>query len=135
MSREPPRTQGLRHWVGFLVSGGLAFLIDALALTALTVWLGVPVLLARLVAISLAMVAAWLSHRRLTFALETAPTLTEFIAYAGVAWAAAAVNYGVFVLIILAAPALWPLIALVASSAVAMVAAYLGMRFKVFRRR
>ena len=63
------------------------------------------------------------------------PSVGEFLRYAGVAWAAAAVNYGLFVLIVLAFPAIEPLVALVISSAVAMVFAYLGMRFAAFRQR
>ena len=51
------------------------------------------------------------------------------------AGSAAAVNYGLFVLILLARPAIEPLVALVVSSAVAMVFAYLGMRFAAFRQR
>jgi putative flippase GtrA len=47
---------------------------------------------------------------------------------------AAAVNYGVFVLIVLARPTTQPLAALVVSSAAAMIFAYLGMRFATFRR-
>jgi putative flippase GtrA len=45
------------------------------------------------------------------------------------------VNYGVFVLIVLARPVTQPLAALIISSAVAMIFAYLGMRFAAFRRQ
>ena len=61
--------------------------------------------------------------------------MSEFLRYAGVAWTAAVVNYGLFVLIVLAYPAIEPLVALVISSAVAMVFAYLGMRFAAFCQR
>ena len=53
----------------------------------------------------------------------------EFLRYAGVAWAAAAVNYALFVLILLVRSETEPLVALVASSVAAMIFAYLGMRF------
>ena len=53
----------------------------------------------------------------------------------GVAWTAAAINYGGFVLIVLLKPAVPPLLAMTISSLVAMVYAYLGMRFAAFRRR
>ena len=42
--------------------------------------------------------------------------------------------YGVFVAIVIARPSIEPLYALVASSLVAMVFAYLGMRFAAFRK-
>ena len=44
-----------------------------------------------------------------------------------------AINYGVFVVILLVRPATEPLIALLASSIVAMFFAYFGMRFAAFR--
>ena len=80
------------------------------------------------------MVAGWLMHRTFTFAVEARPSVAEFLRYAGVAWSASAINYGVFVLVLLAWPAVAPLAALVISSAVAMAFSYLGMRFAAFRR-
>jgi putative flippase GtrA len=124
----------LRHGMGFLISGGTAFAVDALVLELLTLLLGVNPIAARLVAISLAMVAGWLMHRTFTFAVPTPPSAAEFLRYAGVAWTAAAVNYAVFVLIVLLRPQTEPLVALVVSSAVAMMVAYFGMRFGAFRR-
>ena len=100
----------------------------------LTALLGMHPIVARLAAISLAMVAGWLMHRTFTFAVTTPPSVAEFLRYAAVGWTAAAINYGVFVLIVLARPAIEPLVALVVSSLVAMVFAYLGMRFAAFRR-
>lgn len=125
----------IRHGLGFLVSGGTAFAVDALVLELLTALLGLHPIAARLVAISLAMVAGWLMHRTLTFAVPTPPSAIEFLRYAGVAWTAAAVNYGLFVAIVLARPGTEPLVALVVSSAAAMIFAYVGMRFAAFRQR
>ena len=131
----PDGQHPLRHGLGFVVSGGTAFAVDALVLELLTALLGVHPIAARLVAISLAMVAGWLMHRTLTFAVPTPPSLAEFLRYAGVAWTAAALNYGLFVAILLARPDTEPLVALVVSSAAAMIFAYLGMRFAAFRQR
>jgi putative flippase GtrA len=124
----------VRHGLGFLVSGGTAFAVDAIVLQLLTAVLGLHPIPARLAAISLALVAGWLMHRTFTFAMPTPPSALEFLRYTGVAWVAAAVNYGVFVLIVLARPTTQPLAALVVSSAAAMIFAYLGMRFATFRR-
>jgi putative flippase GtrA len=121
-----------RHGLGFLLSGSLAFLTDAAILSLLT-WLGLHPIVARVFAISIAMVVGWRAHRRLTFGLTTPPRLAEFLRYAAVGWTVAAINYGVFALIILALPSTQPLYALVVSSLVAMVFAYLGMRFAAFR--
>ena len=131
----PGNRHPLRQGLGFLVSGGAAFAIDALVLGLLTTLLGFNPIPARLVAISLAMVGGWLMHRTLTFAVSTPPSVAEFLRYAGVAWTAAALNYALFVLILLARPGTEPLLALVVASVAAMVFAYLGMRFAAFRKR
>ena len=123
----------VRHGLAFLVSGGTAFLVDAAALWLLTRMFGLHPIAARLIAIALAMVAGWLMHRTFTFRVRARPSLPEFLRYAGVAWTAAAVNYGVFVLIVLAFVGIEPLVALVISSAAAMAFAYIGMRFAAFR--
>lgn len=125
--------QPLRHWLAFLLGGAFAFIVDAIILKALTILFGVHPILARLAAISVAMVAAWLAHRTFTFAVPGPPSMAEFLRYAAVAWTSAAINYVLFAAIILARPGIEPLVALFASSLVAMVFAYLGMRFAAFR--
>jgi putative flippase GtrA len=129
-----PAHSGLRHWVGFLASGGLAFGVDVALSTLFAQGFGWPWAVSRLVAIAAAMVVAWLAHRRLTFALTTPATLQEFVRYAGLGWSAAALNYGVFLCLIWLLPWLEPAIAIAIASVVAMVASYLGMRFAVFQR-
>ena len=57
-----------RHWGGFLVGGGVAFSVDAGILEFGVRWLGMQPLIVRPFAISTAMIAAWLTHRTLTFA-------------------------------------------------------------------
>lgn len=131
----PDGQHPVRHWLAFLASGGTAFAVDALVLELLTALLGINPFAARLVAISLAMVAGWLMHRTFTFAVPASPSVAEFIRYAGVAWTASALNYGVFVAILLVLPATQPLAALVIASVAAMALAYLGMRFGAFRHR
>jgi putative flippase GtrA len=124
----------VRHGGGFLVSGLIAFSIDALVLWLLTRWAGLDAFSGRLVAIGLAMVAGWLSHRRLTFNVSVPPSFAEFGRYAAVAWTAAALNYAVYAAILLVRPGVSPLMALVAATVVAMSFSYLGMRFGVFRQ-
>ena len=130
----PAGQHPLRHGLAFVLSGGTAFAVDATVLQGLTALLGVPAIAARVAAIALAMVAGWLMHRTFTFAVATQPSVAEFVRYAGVAWSAAAVNYAVFVLLLLARPGTHPLVGLVVSSIAAMVLAYLGMRFGAFHR-
>lgn len=124
----------LRHILGFLASGTIAFCIDVGVLHLLTSRGVLPPLAARILAIGAAMVAGWLCHRRLTWALDTPPTLAEFVKYAGLAWGAAVVNYLVFAALVLIAPGIAPTLAVAFSSIVAMAVSYIGMRYGVFRR-
>lgn len=126
-------TRSLRHWGGFVFSGGTAFLIDAGITLALTRLVGLDRFTARLIGILVAMVAAWLMHRRISFNVSAPPSLREFLRFAAVAWAANALNYAIYALILLAWPAVWTIVALVASTAVATVFSYLGFRLGVFR--
>lgn len=123
------------HWSGFFASGGIAFLVDATVLQIGVGLLHLHPLVARLIAISTAMVAGWLSHRTLTFGLRSRPTAMEFVHYAAMAWTAAAINYATFASILLLRPGTWPLGALVVASGVAAGFSYLAMRFAVFRGR
>lgn len=124
-----------RHGGGFIASGLFAFMVDALMLWLLTRFGGLDPFTARVLAISVAMVAAWASHRRLTFNVRTPPSLNEFLRFAAVAWTAAAINYAIYAGILLAISHAPPLVALVAATAVSMVFSYLGMRFRVFTSR
>src|SRR5690349_24508861 len=97
----PAGQHPVRHALAFLVSGGTAFAVDALTLKLLTAWIGVHPIAARVVAIALAMVAGWLMHRTFTFRAVSRPSAAELVRYAGVAWSSAAVNYAVFVAVLL----------------------------------
>ena len=125
----------LRHWGGFLVSGLIALACDASLLQLGILVLGLSPLTARLIAISGAMVAGWLAHRRLTFSLSAPPTFAEFGRYSATAWTAAAINYVVFAAVLVVVPGTHPLTALVFASILATFFAYMGMRYRVFRGR
>ena len=71
----PGAQHPVRHGLAFLVSGGTAFVVDALVLKLLTSVLGLHPIAARLVAIALAMVAGWLMHRTFTFRVAGAAEL------------------------------------------------------------
>jgi putative flippase GtrA len=130
----PDGQHPLRHGLAFAISGATAFAVDAAVLRLLTALFDVSPIIARLPGICLAVVAGWLMHRTFTFVVTAPPSLAEFVRYAGVAWTAAAINYAIFVLIILLQPRIEPLLALFISSLIAMVFAYLGMRYGAFRQ-
>ena len=124
----------IRHSLGFLTSGTLAFLTDAAVLAALTRVAGIDPFTARLVAIATAMVVAFFAHRQLTFRVETAPTLGQFVKFVSVAATASIINYAVYAGLLLVIPGLEPLLALAMASVVAMLATYAGLRFGVFHK-
>jgi putative flippase GtrA len=95
--------------------------------------LGLHPFVARIAAIMVAMTSGWLCHRTFTFALKTPPTVAEFLRYVAVGWFVSAINYGLFVIILLVRPSTEPLVALLGSSVVAMVFAYFGMRVAAFK--
>lgn len=123
------------HWAGFAVSGALAFTTDVVVLALLNRGLGLDPFLARFIAIWCAMVVAWQSHRRLTFAVSHASTFKEFANYAAVAWVSSGVNYSLYSIILLVRRETDPLLALLAATVVSMVVSYAGMRFGVFTSR
>ena len=127
--------RSFRHWGGFIVSGGSAFLVDAGINSGLIHLAGVSPFVSRLVSIGCAMVFAWLMHRNVTFAVAAPPRLGEFARFAVVAGSANALNYLIYAGILLAWPSTWPFAALVVSTGIATAASYLGFRFGVFRRQ
>jgi putative flippase GtrA len=126
--------RSLRHWGGFVFTGGSAFLVDVGLTWALVHLAGLDPFSARLIAIAVAMVFAWLMHRRVTFNVAAPPTAGEFARFAAVAGTANAVNYVIYVLILLARPATPVLLAIVVSTVIAACLSYAGFRFGVFRR-
>lgn len=138
MAADPPPTSSgprstARHFGGFLASGLLAFAVDAAMLEVGVRLLDLEPLVARLAAISLAMVVGWLAHRRWTFAVEHSPTLGEFFRYAAAGWTSATINYVAFALLLLLVPTLPRLAALVASSIFSTIFSYITMRYGVFK--
>ena len=122
-----------RHMAAFLFCGLLATGTDILVYQLLHGVLQTPPSISRLFSVGLAMVVGWLAHRRFTFEIKTPPVLREFITYAGVAWISVSVNYVCFLFALYLIPSLPGSVAIIFSSAVAMVVSYLGMRFGVFR--
>jgi len=123
-----------RHWAGFLASGAVAFTVDGGVMELGVRLLGLPTLVARLGGVACAMVAAWICHRTLTFALTTKPNAAEFLRYAAAAFTTAAINYAVFVILLITWPFFPRLLALVIASCLATFFAYVTMRYGVFRR-
>jgi putative flippase GtrA len=133
--RDGARIPLLRHYGGFVMGGGMAFLTDVGILNLLTIYAGLSPFIARLVSIATAMVVSWLMHRTVTFHASTRPSLKEFGQFAAVAWSAQAVNYVVFSIVLFFVPTIGETLAAFIGSGVAMFFSYTGFRFGVFARR
>jgi putative flippase GtrA len=123
----------LQHGLAFVLSGCFSFAVDA-SITKLLTLAGLHPIFARLIAVAIAIYCSWRAHRRFTFRLTTPPTFAEFMRFAAVQWSVAALNYGIFVVIVLLHPSIEPVLGVFISSLIAMVFAYLGMRFAAFRQ-
>lgn len=136
VNNSPSRTdlRSLRHWGGFVFSGGTAFLVDAVVTGALVHFVGLDRFTARIIGIAIAMVVAWLMHRRISFNVTTARSWNEFLRFATVALSANALNFAVYSLILLVFPRTYYLVALVIATAIATTFSYTGFRMGVFRR-
>jgi putative flippase GtrA len=133
--RPHSATRGLKHWLGFLGSGTMAFVVDVGVLKLLTLVAGWAPLPSRIISIFVATIAGWLAHRTFTFAVAAKPSLSEFIKYLGVASSSAAINFAIFALVLFVRPQTDSALATFISSGCAMVASYLGMRFGAFKQR
>ena len=124
----------MRHYGGFVVAGGCAFVTDVGVFQLLHAGLGLDVLITRLLSISVAMVVSWAINRTVSFAVPGPPSVREFLHFAAVASMSSAVNYGVFAAVLFTRPETAPVAAIVAATAVAMVVSYFGMKLGVFRK-
>jgi len=137
LATDPTRgaeLRSLRHWGGFLFSGGTAFLVDAGLTFVFIHFVGLNRFVARAIAIAIAMVVAWLLHRRVTFNISAPRSLAEFLRFSTVALAANALNFAIYSLLLIAFPAIHYLVAIVIATGVATIFSYIGFRLGVFRR-
>lgn len=121
------------HGAGFLASGLISLAVDMGVTSILHRGFDMPPLIARLCAICVAIVVAWQCHRRLTFNIKAAPTLSEFLKFTAVAWTSVASNYSAFAAALYLVPEIAPEIALILACFVSMIVTYVGMRYGAFR--
>lgn len=116
----------------FAVAGGAGFLVDASVL-ALLLW-ATPLgpLVARVFAIAAAMLCTFWLNRTFTFGRSRRGIAAEGTRYGGVGISAALLNYAVYSALVLAFPALWPVLAVAVASLVAMVWSFVGYSRFVF---
>lgn len=108
---------------------------DAAVLFALTQPAGMDPLLARVFSFTAAVLATWAINRTFTFGASDRSLSQEGVRYGGVALAVGAFNYLVYAGLLLAIPALHPLLALLVASASAMALSWAGYSRLVFQTR
>lgn len=113
----------------FLLVGGLGFLVDV-GLTMGLIALDWPAETARIPAIGVAMLCAWLANRAFTFRVAHRGSLVELARYVAVALLASAFNYLIYRLLL--GHSMAPLPAIVVATVAQAVFSFLGYRRLVF---
>lgn len=124
--------RALRHTLTFLMCGTLAFCVDMLVFYGFVVSATLATLVARPIAIAIAMLAGWWLHRTFSFPQTGEATFGEFVAYVGTASSAALVNYLCFIFlnVFTGFPPIWSAFG---GAVCAMAVSYSGMRLYVFK--
>ena len=122
----------MRRILLFALVGGAGFLVDAGVLALLLHVSPLGPFSARIVAIAAAMLVTFWLNRTFTFGRSVRSLAVEGTRYGGVGISAALLNYGVYAVILLVFPAVWPVLAVAVASVVAMVWSFLGYSRFVF---
>lgn len=139
-------------FIRFAAVGAAGFLIDLAVLTTLVRFAGYkpepvelfgfaftlsPAIQARFISFPIAVAATWMLNRNWTFKEAVKrPILTEIFSYLAVQGSGGIANVGAYCLVLLLLPPLqaWPIIPLIAGSAVGLCLTFLGSKYWAFRR-
>ncbi len=125
-----------REIIGFLISGALAFLIDAGLLQFLVMAGGDPYL-CRLPSLTIAILFTWWINRRWSFQVHRPPGMAEFITYVAAIGLGGLINIGVYFLLIrlYLADSSYPALAIIPATALSMSFNFIAIKYVVFRRQ
>jgi putative flippase GtrA len=135
MDNPPRRLTG--SFGRFIASGAIGFLVDALVLTAFMRSLHLGAIAARAVSFPAAVTVTWLLNRHGAFAGRgLANARHEYAGYFAIQLVGAALNLLVFVACLESWPALaeWPVIALAAGAAIALLFNFFAARLMLYSR-
>ncbi|MEL7040236.1 MAG: GtrA family protein [Pseudomonadota bacterium] len=116
----------------FGLVGGLGFIVDA-GITLLLIALGTGPLLARALAIAVAMFVTWRLNRALTFGASADSQIQEGTRYFIVAIGAALFNFGVYAGLLQFFPSLGAFLAICIAVAASMLISFIGYRKFAFK--
>jgi putative flippase GtrA len=119
----------------FLIVGGVGFVVDAGILLLLLRFTPIGPFGARAVAIPSALLATWFLNRNFTFGHSERSLAVEGFRYGSVGFTSALLNYALYSSLLVSAPTLRPIIALILASAAATAFSFFGYSRFVFRRR
>ena len=103
----------MQQYFRFLIVGSIGFVLDA-GLLFLLIQFGFSPVLARIPAISTAVIVTWLLNRQLTFRVDAPKSHAEALRYIVVAAVSALLNFAVYTVLIIAG--IWPVLAVAISS-------------------
>lgn len=135
----PSAERKIRHQLPrFLLVGGLAFVIDVAVMALLVYGLGFAgdqqeLIVCRMIAWSAAVLVAFVGNARITFG--TSIRQSRFVSYLLIQAIGGLINLGAYSVLILTTLRDWPIVALVAGSAVATLSNFLLVRKFVYRFR
>ncbi|MEM9178235.1 MAG: GtrA family protein [Pseudomonadota bacterium] len=124
--------QLLEQFGRFAFVGAIGFVVD-MGTTLLLIALGIDPLLARIVAIGLAMLTTWRLNRAMTFGPSQTSQVSEGLRYFLVAIAVAACNYAIYAALLLNIPAIQPALAVLISVGFATGLSFFGYRQFAFK--
>lgn len=113
--------------------GGIGFLVDV-GFTLLLIGLGLDPLIARIIAIVLALLTTWRLNRAITFGASDTSQTQEGMRYVLVATIVALVNYGIYAGLLLTVSGIPPAIAVLIAVCFSTGLSYSGYRFFAFKK-
>ncbi|MEF0939993.1 GtrA family protein [Rhizobium sp. BR 362] len=125
----------MKKLLRFLIAGGIGFVVDAGVLHLLLWFTPFGPFVGRALSIPSALLATWFLNRNFTFGRSNRSLAVEGFRYGSVGLTSALLNYALFSSLLVSAPALQPIIALILASAAATAFSFFGYSRFVFRHR
>ena len=124
----------LQQFFKFCIVGALGFGVDASLLTGLVNLFALDPFLARILSITAAMTFTWALNRNFTFTTVHRVSFSEWGRYGAVNIFGAAINYGVFCIVLISNTVISHIVAIAIGSIAGLIWNFAGSRLVVFNR-